>query len=89
MRDVKKFVNRWTNHGYEKGEAQTFWLNLLRDVFAVDEPENFINFEVPIPQGFIDAFLPDTNTLIEQKSSSVNLDDPEIFLQAKRYNDAL
>ena len=89
MRDTKKFINRWANHGYEKGEAQTFWLSLLRDVLAVDDPENFINFEVPVPQGFIDGFLPDTKTLIEQKSSSVNLDDPEIFLQAKRYNDAL
>ena len=30
-----------------------------------------------------------TKTLIEQKSSTVNIDDEEIFQQAKRYNDAL
>ena len=30
-----------------------------------------------------------TKVLIEQKSSTVNLDDEEIFKQAKRYNDAL
>ena len=38
---------------------------------------------------FIDALIDSTKTLIEQKSSNVNLDNEEIFLQAKRYNDAL
>ncbi|MBR4641392.1 MAG: N-6 DNA methylase [Selenomonadaceae bacterium] len=87
--NVKKFVNRWSNRGYEKGDAQSFWLSLLRDVFDVAEPETFIRFEVPIPHGFIDALIDSTKVLIEQKSSIVNLDDEEIFLQAKRYNDAL
>ena len=87
--NVKKFVNRWSNRGYEKGDAQSFWLSLLRDVFNIAEPENFIRFEVPIPHGFIDGLIDSTKVLIEQKSSIVNLDDEEIFLQAKRYNDAL
>ena len=86
---VSKFVKKWSNRGYEKGEAQSFWLSLLRDVFNIAEPENFISFEVPIPHGFIDALISNTKVLIEQKSSTVNLDDPEIFRQAKRYNDAL
>ena len=87
--DIKKFVAKWSGRGYEKGEAQPFWLSLLRDVFNIDEPENFISFEVQIPHGFIDALIISTKTLIEQKSSTVNLDDNEIFKQAKRYNDAL
>ena len=87
--NVKKFVNRWSARGYEKGECQPFWLSLLRDVFDIAEPENFISFEVPIPHGFIDGLIVSTKVLIEQKSSSVNLDDAEIFKQAKRYNDAL
>ena len=87
--NVKKFVKQWSNRGYEKGECQPFWLSLLRDVFDIDEPENFISFEVPIPHGFIDALILSTKVLIEQKSSTVNLDDEEIFRQAKRYNDAL
>ena len=86
---VKKFVNQWSNRGYEKGEAQIFWLSLLRDVFDIAEPESFISFEVPIPHGFIDGLIISTKTLIEQKSSIVNLDDEEIFRQAKRYNDVL
>ena len=87
--NVKKFVKQWSNRGYEKGEAQIFWLSLLRDVFDIAEPENFIRFEVPIPHGFIDGLIDSTKVLIEQKSSTVNLDDEEIFRQAKRYNDAL
>lgn len=86
---ISKFVKKWSERGYEKGEAQPFWLSLLRDVFNIAEPENFIRFEVPIPHGFIDALISNTKVLIEQKSSTVNLDDEEIFLQAKRYNDAL
>ncbi len=89
MNDAKKFIKQWSARGYEKGDAQPFWLSLLRDVFDVDEPENFIRFEVPIPRGFIDVLIDSTKVLIEQKSSTVNLDDAEIFLQAKRYNDAL
>lgn len=87
--NVKSFVKKWSARGYEKGDAQPFWLSLLRDVFDIEEPENFIRFEVPIPRGFIDGLIESTKILIEQKSSSVNLDDEEIFLQAKRYNNEL
>ena len=87
--NIKKFVKQWSGRGYEKGEAQPFWLALLRDVFNISEPENFISFEVPIPHGFIDGLIDETKVLIEQKSSSVSLDDAEIFNQAKRYNNAL
>ena len=87
--DVKRFVKQWSNRGYEKGDAQPFWLSFLRDVFDIPEPETFISFEDPITHGFIDAFIAETKVLIEQKSSSVSLDDAEIFNQAKRYNEAL
>ncbi len=86
---LKKFIEQWTGHGCEKSETQIFWLKLIQEVFGIETPEKIIRFEVPVPHGFIDALIEDTNTLIEQKSSSVNLDAPEIFLQAKRYNDAL
>ena len=48
---VKDFVRKWSARGYEKGDTHAFWLSLLRDVFNVDKPENFISFEVPIPHG--------------------------------------
>ena len=73
---VRKFVETWTGRGYEKGEAQSFWYQLLHDVFDVETPANFILFELPIhlkKQKFIDAYIPKTKVLIEQKSSSENL----------------
>ena len=86
--NAKNFIAQWRNVAGERANYQKFWLTLIRDLFKVDKPENFIQFEVPVKHGFIDAYLPDTKTLIEQKNSGVNLDD-EIFSQAKRYNDAL
>lgn len=38
-----------------------FWLQFLRDVLEVPEPEKLIRFEVSIPNGFIDALIEDTN----------------------------
>ena len=85
---VKKFVTQWSERGYEKGETHSFWLSFLRDMLGVSEPEKFIRFEVPVKlkhTSFIDAFLPDTKVIIEQKSLSKDLSqeksqsDGEIF----------
>ena len=88
MKKIENFIRQWTGRGYEKGESQTFWLSFLRDVMEVTEPEKLVKFEVPIPNGFIDALIEDTKVLIEQKSSSVKLDET-VFQQAKKYNDTL
>ena len=76
MNDAKKFVAQWSGRGYEKGEMQSFWISFLRDVLGVSEPEKFIRFEVPVKlkhTGFIDAFLPETKVIIEQKSLAEDL----------------
>lgn len=31
---AKAFAEHWKGHGYEKGESQSFWLSLLRDILA-------------------------------------------------------
>ena len=101
MEKIKNFVKSWKNRGYEKGETYSFWLAFLRDILDISEPEKFIKFEVPVKlkhKSFIDAFLPDTKVIIEQKSSSVNLSqeknqsDGEFltpFEQAQRYGSSL
>ena len=101
MNDVKKFVAQWSGRGYEKGESHSFWLSLLRDVFGISEPEKFIRFEVPVKlkhTSFIDAFLPDTKVIIEQKSLSENLAQEKSqsdgstltpYEQAQRYGNSL
>ena len=73
---VKKFIETWKNRGYEKGETQTFWYHLLNSVFGIETPADFISFERPVHlknAKFIDAFIPSTKVLIEQKSSYEDL----------------
>lgn len=94
---VKEFVEFWKDKGYEKGESQTFWLSLLRDVFEIEHPERFISFEDKVfldRTSFIDGYIPQTKVLIEQKSSNKDLtkaikqsDGSYLtpFQQAKRY----
>ena len=101
MKNIKKFVSQWSGRGYEKGETHSFWLAFLRDVFGVSEPEKFIRFEVPVKlkhTSFIDAFLPDTKVIIEQKSLSENLEQEKSqsdgstltpYEQAQRYGSSL
>ena len=98
---VRNFVTQWTGRGYEKGEMQPFWLSFMRDVLNVSEPEKFIRFEVPVKlkhTNFIDAFLPDTKVIIEQKSLSEDLTQEKIqsdgsiltpYEQAQRYGSSL
>ena len=94
---IKDFVEYWQDKGYEKGESQKFWIQLLRDVLNVEHPEQFISFEDKVlldHTSFIDGYIPSTKVLIEQKSSDKDLYKPikqsdgsllNPFQQAKRY----
>lgn len=94
---AKRFVQNWTNKGYEKGESQPFWLQLLGEVLGVEHPAQFISFENQIMldhTSFIDGTIESTHVLIEQKSLGKNLNQPikqsdgsllTPFQQAKRY----
>ena len=91
------FVAHWTGKGYEKGESQIFWTTLLNQIFGIEHPEQFITFEQQVHldhTSFIDAFIPSTHVMIEQKSLGKNLaegikqSDGSVlnpFQQAKRY----
>ena len=66
---AKQFMNDWKDRGDEKQDTQSFWLSLLRKVYGVADPANFINFEVRVKlshTNFIDGFIKDTRVLIEQ-----------------------
>ena len=94
---AKKFSAFWAEKGYEKGESQPFWLSLLRDVYGVDHPEQYITFEDQVHldhTSFIDGMIPATRVLIEQKGLEKDLKKPikqsdgsllTPFQQAKRY----
>lgn len=94
---ARNFAAYWKEKGYEKGESQPFWLSLLRDVYGVEHPEQFIQFEEQVHldhTSFIDGTIPATHVLIEQKGLGKDLNKPikqsdgallTPFEQAKRY----
>ena len=97
-RAAKAFSEFWKDKGYEKGESQSFWTSLLRDVLGVEHPESFIKFEEQVKidkaNGFIDVHIPETKVMIEQKGIDKDLrkgirqSDGSFltpFQQAKRY----
>ena len=94
---AKKFLETWTGKGYEKGESQKYWLDLLCNVYGVQDFANFISFEDQVKldhTSFIDGYIAQTKVLIEQKSIDKDLRAPikqsdgtflNPFQQAKRY----
>lgn len=94
---AKEFAEYWKGKGYEKGESQPFWLSLLRDVYGVEHPEQYIEFEEQVHldhTSFIDGYIPSTRVLIEQKAldkdmkKGIRQSDGSYlspFQQAKRY----
>ena len=42
---AKAFAKNWKDRGYEKGDSQIFWVELLTTVFGVTEISKFISFE--------------------------------------------
>ena len=55
-----QFAAKWAGRGYEKGETQSFWLELLQQVYGVANPSGFIVFEEQVDlshKSFIDATI--------------------------------
>ena len=94
---AKEFAERWKGKGYEKGESQIFWSTLLIEVFGVEHVDAFLRYEQQVHldhTSFIDAVIPSTHVMIEQKSIEKDLGAPikqsdgtslNPFQQAKRY----
>ena len=96
---AKEFADRWKDKGYEKGESQKYWIDLLSNVLDVKNATEFIRFEDTVhidkATGFIDGFIDKTKVLIEQKSidkdlrKAIKQSDGSLlnpFQQAKRYS---
>lgn len=94
---AQAFAQRWEGKGYEKGQSQLFWTELLTDVLGVETPSEVISFEDRVRldhTSFIDAYIERTHVMIEQKSLGKDLSKPirqsdgtllTPFEQAKRY----
>ncbi len=92
------FAARWEGKGYERGQSQLFWADLLTSVYGVENLPEFLRYEEQVASmvdstNFIDVHIPSTKVLIEQKSINIDLLKPvkkgdvyiTPFLQAKLY----
>ena len=95
---AKEFAEYWKDKGYEKGQSQKFWIDLLQNVYGVENATHFISFEDQVhidkSTGFIDGYIKSTKVMIEQKSlgkdlrKAIKQSDGTFlnpFQQAKRY----
>lgn len=95
---AKKFAENWKGRGYEKGDSQVFWIELLTTVFGVTDISSYFTFEDQVKldhTSFIDGYIESTHVMIEQKSIDKSLTSPikqsdgsslTPFQQAKRYS---
>ena len=95
------FAKKWEGRGYEKGESQIFWTELLTEVMGVEAPSQFIRFEQQAQldhTSFIDGMISATHVMIEQKSlgkdlrQAIKQSDGTLltpFQQAQRYSAVL
>ena len=99
---ARQFVNRWINKGKEDEHGRSFWIDLLSNVLEMDNVTERIDFEKKVVVNGntkrIDAYIPETHVIIEQKSLGKVLDQKILnsgdinltpYEQAKRYNDNL
>ena len=93
-----EFAQRWKGRGYEKGDSQPFWIDLLQNIYGVENVTEFIRYEEQVKvdaTNFIDGHISATRVLIEQKSIDKDLRAPITqsdgqrltpFQQGKRYS---
>ena len=74
------FVEKWTNRGDEKQDTHNFWHELLLTVYGVSNPSAVIEYEKRVHLGhtsYIDAYIPSSKILIEQKGYKIDLNKKE------------
>ncbi len=98
---AKEFVQRWQGRGYEKGESQIFYIDLLQNVLGVPDVTEYISFEEQVKldhTSFINGYIEATHVMIEQKSigkdqrKGIKQSDGTLltpFQQAKHYSSEL
>ena len=99
---ARQFVNKWRGKGNEDEDGRSYWIDLLHNVLGMENVTDRVDFEKKVyvdgNKKRIDAYIPETRVLIEQKSLGKALDqkiqnsgdiDLTPYEQAKRYNDNL
>jgi hypothetical protein len=99
---ARQFINRWKGRGNEDEDGRSYWIELLHDVLGMEDVTQHVDFEKKVyvdgNKKRIDAYLPETKVIIEQKSLGKDLNqkirnsggiDLTPYEQAERYNNKL
>lgn len=98
---LSKFIEKWTGRGKEDEDDRSYWIDLFQNVFGQSDVTDRIDFQKKVigPDGNtkrIDAYIPETSVIIEQKSLGIALDKPQAghggmtpYEQAKMYDNGL
>ena len=101
---VRQFIRKWSdpNNGNENQHARSYWIEIFKNILGADDVTDRLDFEKNVivdgHTKHIDAYIPETRVLIEQKSKGIALDKQGLqsggdkltpYEQAKRYNDNL
>ena len=98
---ARQFFYKWNGRGKEDEDARSYWIDILQDILGVERVTDRVDFEKKVvgPDGNvkrIDAYIPETHVLIEQKSLGIALDKPQAghngmtpYEQAKMYDNGL
>lgn len=77
-KNAAAFAAEWSGRGYEKGDAQVFWTELLQQIVGMQSISRNVRFEYRTASGgFIDCLIPDAGVIVEQKGLGIDLDKPE------------
>lgn len=78
---AETFVTEWTDRGQENADTQTFWNQFLEEVMGISRVHHHIDYEKKVRIGRssnrIDAYIPESRILIEQKSYLTDLTKPQ------------
>lgn len=99
---ARQFYQKWANKGKEDEDDRSYWIDILTRIMGVENVTDHIEFQKKVivdgNTKRIDAYIPETRVLIEQKSLGIPLDkkihqsggiELTPYEQAKRYNDNL
>ena len=97
---ARQFYYKWNGKGKEDEDARSYWIDILHDIFGVDNVTDRVQFEKKVAdeksKKKIDVYIPETNVLIEHKSLGIALDKPQPghdnktpYQQAKEYDNLL
>lgn len=98
---ARQFVNKWRGRGKEDEDDRSFWIDFLMNVMGLSNVTDRIEFQKKVVGADgnikrIDAYIPETKVLIEQKSLGVDLSKPQAghngmtpYEQAKMYDNGL